>query len=62
MRPARSQSFTVAGAPIAHDAAVLELGVDMAVTKNTTVSVAYDGQFGAGNQQNSGSINVSWRF
>jgi subtilase-type serine protease len=57
-----SQSFTVAGAPIARDAAVLELGVDMAVTKHTTVGVAYTGQFGSGNQQNSGSIDVRWRF
>jgi fibronectin-binding autotransporter adhesin len=57
-----SQTFTVAGAPLARDAAVLQLGVDVAVTKNTTVGVAYSGQYGAGNQQNSGNVNVSWRF
>lgn len=57
-----SQSFTVAGAPIARDAALLEVGVDMAVTKHTTVGIAYTGQFGSGNQQNAGSIDVRWRF
>ncbi|HTK02929.1 MAG TPA: autotransporter domain-containing protein, partial [Bordetella sp.] len=57
-----SQPFTVAGTPIARDSAVLELGVDMAVTKHTTVGVAYGGQFGAGNSQNTGSIDVRWSF
>jgi fibronectin-binding autotransporter adhesin len=57
-----SQAFTVAGAPIARNAAVLELGADVAVTKNTTVGVAYGGEFGGGNKQNTGSINVNWRF
>jgi outer membrane autotransporter protein len=57
-----SVPFTVAGAPIAQDAAVMEIGVDMRVTKATTVGVAYTGQFGGGNRQNAGSVNVAWRF
>jgi outer membrane autotransporter protein len=57
-----SQAFTEAGAPIAHNAAVLEMGADVPVSKNTTVGIAYDGQFGEGNQQNAGSINVNWRI
>jgi outer membrane autotransporter protein len=57
-----SQAFTVAGAPLARDAAVVQLGADVAVTRNTTVGIAYSGQYGAGNQQNSGSVNVNWRF
>ncbi|NWE37109.1 autotransporter outer membrane beta-barrel domain-containing protein, partial [Pseudomonas gingeri] len=57
-----SQPFTVAGAPIARNAAVTEVGADVAVSKNTTVGVSYNGQFGAGYQQNAGNINVNWRF
>ncbi|WP_233234945.1 autotransporter domain-containing protein [Bordetella sp. LUAb4] len=57
-----SQAFSVAGAPIARDAAVLTLGADLAITRSTTVGVNYGGQFGGGNRQNSGAVNVRWRF
>ncbi|ALM86037.1 autotransporter domain-containing protein [Bordetella sp. N] len=57
-----SQTFTVTGAPIARDSAVVELGVDMAVTKRTTVGVNYGGQFGSGSRQNAGSLDVRYRF
>ncbi len=56
------QSFTANGVPLARDAAVLELGVDMAVSKRTTVGVGYGGQFGGGNQQNYGTLDVRYRF
>lgn len=55
-------SFTASGAPIAPDAALVELGVNMAVSKHTTVGVAYGGQFGAGNQQHAGTLDVRYRF
>jgi len=57
-----SQSFTVNGAPLARDAAVLSLGADLAVTRAATVGLAYTGQFGGGNRQNSGAVTVRWRF
>jgi len=57
-----SQTFTVTGAPIARDSAVVELGVDMAVTKRTTVGLNYGGQFGSGSRQNAGSLDVRYRF
>lgn len=57
-----SASFTVAGAPLAQDAAVMQFGVDMRLTESASVGVAYNGQFGGGNQQNAGTINVAWRF
>ncbi|HTK01488.1 MAG TPA: autotransporter domain-containing protein, partial [Bordetella sp.] len=56
------QSFTVAGAPIARDAVVLQLVVNMAVSKHTTVGVAYTGQFGDRNQQNAGTLDVRYSF
>ncbi|WP_454688529.1 autotransporter domain-containing protein [Achromobacter aloeverae] len=57
-----SQPFTVYGAPVAHDSAVLALGVDMEVSRHTTVGVSYNGQFGAGSQLNAGMLDVKYRF
>lgn len=59
---ADSVPFTVAGAPLAQDAAVIGLGVDMRLAKSTTVGVAYNGQFGGSNRQNAGSLNLAWQF
>lgn len=55
-------SFTVTGAPVARDAAVVELAVGIEVSKRTTVGVAYGGQFGDGNRQNTGTLDVRYRF
>ena len=57
-----SVSFTAAGVPIARDAAVLELGAEVAVSKRTTVGVGYNGQFGSGNRQNAATMDVRFRF
>ncbi|MFD4840088.1 DUF6850 family outer membrane beta-barrel protein [Achromobacter sp. NPDC058515] len=57
-----SDSFTATGAPVARDAVVVELGVGMEVSKRTTVGLVYGGQFGEGNRQNSGTLDVRYRF
>lgn len=56
------QAFTVAGAPIARDAALAELGVETALTRNATIGLNYTGQFGGGNRENAGSIHMTWRY
>ncbi|MEN5161531.1 autotransporter domain-containing protein [Achromobacter spanius] len=56
------QAFTVAGAPIARDAALAELGVQTALTRNATIGLNYTGQFGGGNRENAGSIHMTWRY
>ncbi|GLR87342.1 autotransporter outer membrane beta-barrel domain-containing protein [Bradyrhizobium iriomotense] len=38
-------AFTVAGVPIARDAALVEAGLDLAITPTATFGVAYGGQF-----------------
>lgn len=55
-------TFTVSGVPIAQNAAVLGLGAEVAVTRNTTAGVAYDAQFGGGNRQQSGMFKLMTRF
>ncbi|MGE8667930.1 MAG: autotransporter domain-containing protein [Achromobacter mucicolens] len=56
------QAFTVAGAPIARDAALAELGVETALTRNATIGLNYTGQFGGGNRENAGSVHMTWRY
>ncbi|HUG57588.1 MAG TPA: autotransporter domain-containing protein [Candidimonas sp.] len=56
------QAFTVAGAPIARDAALTELGIDIAVARHATLGLSYSGQFGGGNREQTGSLNVRWRY
>jgi outer membrane autotransporter protein len=40
--------FTIAGAPIAEDAAAVEAGLDLNLTSNMILGLAYGGQFGSG--------------
>lgn len=56
------EAFTVTGAPIARDAALLEAGVHARVGRNTTLGLAYAGQFGGGNRDQTGTINLRWAF
>lgn len=55
-------AFSVTGAPVAQDAVVVELGVGIDVSKRTTVSALYGGQFGDGNRQNTGMLEVKYRY
>ncbi len=57
-----SDSFTVAGVPIAEDAAVLEAGLDVLVGASTTLGVAYTGQFGDGVTQNGFNATLKVSF
>ncbi|WP_312994895.1 autotransporter domain-containing protein [Achromobacter animicus] len=57
-----SQSFTVAGTPIARNAALAELGAEMAMSRDTTLALTYSGQYGGGNREHAGSLNVRWRY
>ena len=54
--------FTIAGAPIAKDAAVVEAGLDINLTPAATLGIAYDGQFGSGltDQSVKGTLGVKF--
>lgn len=58
----QGSSFSVTGAPIARDAARVELGADLVVVRNMTAGLSYAGEFGSGNRQHAGSLDVRWRF
>lgn len=57
-----SQTFTVAGAPIARDSALIELGADVALTRATTLGLNYSGQYGDGNREHAGMLTLSWSY
>ncbi|RPJ92399.1 autotransporter domain-containing protein [Achromobacter xylosoxidans] len=55
-------AFSVAGAPIARDAARVELGADLVSIRAMTLGLRYAGEFGGGNRQHTGTLNAGWRF
>ncbi|WP_249205131.1 autotransporter domain-containing protein [Achromobacter sp. Marseille-Q0513] len=55
-------AFSVAGTPIARDAARVELGADLVVVRNLTAGLSYAGEFGGGSRQHTGSLDLRWRF
>lgn len=59
---AGSDAFTVAGAPIARNALAAELAGQWRVSRGMALTLAYDGEYGGGNQQHAGTLRVNWRF
>lgn len=55
-------AFTIRGAPIAEDVAIVRAGVDFAATPNATLGVSYSGQFGSGISDNGVTGRLSVRF
>ncbi|WP_348642098.1 autotransporter domain-containing protein [Mesorhizobium sp. B2-3-10] len=59
---AGGDAFTIAGVPIARDAAVIEAGIDMKVSPNATLGLSYSGQFGGGAFDKGAKANLSVKF
>lgn len=59
---AGSDMFTTVGNSIGKDTALIEAGLDFAVSKNATLGVAYQGQFGSRLSQNGVNANFSVKF
>ncbi|MBX8785148.1 autotransporter domain-containing protein [Ochrobactrum sp. GRS2] len=59
---AGSNAFTTSGSPIGKDTALIEAGLDFAITKNSKLGVSYQGQFGSGITQNGVNANFSVKF
>lgn len=55
-------TFTVSGAPIARNMALVEAGIDARVSRNATLGLAYGGQFGNGNRDQTATVNLRWAF
>jgi outer membrane autotransporter protein len=59
---AGGSSFTIAGVPIAPDAALVEAGLDLNLTPAATLGVSYGGQFGSGLSDQSVRADFNWKF
>ncbi|MFB9262812.1 autotransporter outer membrane beta-barrel domain-containing protein [Bradyrhizobium erythrophlei] len=62
MTLAGSNVFTVAGLPIARDAAAIDAGFDLNLARNVTFGVAYTGQIARRVQDNGVKADLSWKF
>ncbi|ODA65900.1 Extracellular serine protease precursor [Methyloligella halotolerans] len=54
--------FAIQGTPIARDSALVQAGLDFAVTPNATLSIAYDGQFASDADEHGIKGRASWKF
>lgn len=59
---AGGSGFTVAGVPIAKDAAVIEAGLDFAIRRDLTLGVSYAGQAGDGVKDHGVKASLLWKF
>src|SRR5690606_26118454 len=59
---ADSDSFAITGVPLSKDAAVLDMGVDAALSQNAMFSVSYSGQIGDRGVDNGVKASFSLRF
>lgn len=57
-----SDSFTIGGVPIARDAAVIEAGLDIALSPAATLGVSYGGRFGSGVTDQSVRASFNLKF
>ncbi|SDL30515.1 outer membrane autotransporter barrel domain-containing protein [Modicisalibacter muralis] len=61
-RFAGGDTFTIAGTPIAEDAAVVEAGIGLPLSERASLNLAYGGQYGDGMEDHSGRAMFEWRF
>lgn len=59
---AGGDAFTISGVPIARDAAVIEAGLDFAVSPTAIFGITYGGQFGARLSDQTVKANLNLRF
>ncbi len=55
-------AFLIAGVPIARNVAVVEAGLDYALSPNATIGVTYAGQFASDIADQSARINLNVKF
>ncbi|MER9307029.1 autotransporter outer membrane beta-barrel domain-containing protein [Mesorhizobium sp. M0293] len=59
---AGGDAFTIAGVPIARDAAVIEAGLDLNMSANATLGLSYSGQFGGGGVDQGAKVDLGIKF
>lgn len=59
---AGSAAFTIAGIPIARDSAILDAGLDVALSPRATLGLVYTGQFASGARDNGFKASLAVKF
>jgi outer membrane autotransporter protein len=59
---AGGDSFTIAGVPIARDAAVVEVGLDLNLTPNAAFGISHGGQFSSDATDQTFKANFNVKF
>ncbi|RUY63392.1 autotransporter domain-containing protein, partial [Mesorhizobium sp. M7A.F.Ca.CA.001.13.1.1] len=59
---AGGDAFTIAGVPIARDAAVIEAGLDFNLASNAKLGLSYTGQFGGGGVDQGAKVDLAVKF
>ena len=54
--------FTIAGVPLARDAALAEAGLDLALNAHATIGVSYTGEIASNVQDHAAKGKFSWKF
>jgi fibronectin-binding autotransporter adhesin len=57
-----SDTFAVAGTPVARNAGALNAGVSWALTQKVSVDASYNGQFASHAKDQSAHMSLTWRF
>lgn len=57
-----SEAFTVAGVPVARNAAIIEAGLDFQLSSKAALAISYDGQLGSGSQQHGFNARLGLSF
>jgi subtilase-type serine protease len=62
MATAGGSAFTIAGVPIAQNAAVVEAGLDLKLFQDATFGISYNGQFASNARDQSVKANLAMKF
>ncbi|MCW5712807.1 MAG: autotransporter domain-containing protein [Shinella sp.] len=62
VRLAGGEAFSISGVPIIRDAAVVETGIEYAISQSTKLDVTVAGQFGSGTSSQSVKVSLDMKF
>lgn len=57
-----SSSFTVAGAPLARNTALVGLQAEMELSRSAALVLGYNGEFGGGSRDHSANVKLRWAY
>jgi outer membrane autotransporter protein len=57
-----ASSFTVAGAPLARNTALVGLQAEMELSRSAALVLGYNGEYGSGSRDHSANVKIRWAF